>query len=504
MEQCSLSRAQVQADRSRVEGEERRKNINHQQEQERVTAQYKAQLESEAYQKKLQDQQRQNEDWLQQQHNQFLRQEEIKKKTEQEMLNLRLQQMREEKALERESMKQRILEETKGKIQHERENIDVHLRQLRAKAAEERKTKLDSIQNILSGVGGAFNALLEDKTKLTTFVGGMTAIAVGIYGARAGTRVTGKYIEARMGKPPLVRETSRWTFTRSSLNPFQWLRSRAPPKFQEKIVLPQELAERLEWTTNSLISAKANGTPFRHLCLHGSPGTGKTLFARTLARSCGMDYAIMTGGDVGPLGSSATAEINKLFKWANNTSKGLVLFIDEAEAFLRQGRGTASGMSEDMRNVLSAFLHHTGTESDKFCVVIATNCRSVIDKAVLDRLDEQFEFPLPSMPERSKMATMFFNEYIQRPTKKGKVICIDPLIDDAFLEFVAKKTEGFSGRQMAKLFIGMQAAVFGSGSNTLTKGLAETVLNWKLAHLQEDVDTIARTQADHSHHQHHG
>ncbi|CAK0893173.1 unnamed protein product, partial [Prorocentrum cordatum] len=49
-------------------------------------------------------------------------------------------------------------------------------------------------------------------------------------------------------------------------------------------------------TTNSLVNAKQNGTPFRHLLLHGAPGTGKTLFARTLARQSGLDYAIMSGG----------------------------------------------------------------------------------------------------------------------------------------------------------------------------------------------------------------
>lgn len=76
---------------------------------------------------------------------------------------------------------------------------------------------------------------------------------------------------------------------------------------------------------------------------------------RRLARESGMDYAIMTGGDVGPLGKDAVNEINKLFNWANQSKKGLILFIDEAEAFLRQGRGAIGGgqMSEDVRNVLS-------------------------------------------------------------------------------------------------------------------------------------------------------
>merc|ERR1719188_141782 len=208
-------------------------------------------------------------------------------------------------------------------------------------------------------------------------------------------------------------------------------------KLMEKIVLEEELSERLTWTTNSLVNAKQNGTPFRHLLLHGAPGTGKTLFARTLARQSGLDYAIMSGGDVGPLGHNAVQEVNKLFAWANSSRKGLILFIDEAEAFLRTGRGSDSGaMSEEARNVLSAFLHHTGTESDKFVVVLATNIREILDRAVLDRIDEGFEFPLPSLGERRRMLEMFMNEHVHRPTKRGKVIEVDPALDDSFLDDV--------------------------------------------------------------------
>jgi len=305
-----------------------------------------------------------------------------------------------------------------------------------------------------------------------------------VYTARMGAGLGGKLLEARLGRPPLVRETSRWTFRGG------WLKSLLPfwkaKAIQEKIVLPAELADRLEWTTNSLLSARKNGTPFRHLLLYGQPGTGKTLFARTLARESGMDYAIMTGGDVGPLGKDAVNELNKLFQWARSSRKGLILFIDEAEAFLRQGRGSAEGMSEHMRNVLSAFLHHTGTESEKFCCVLATNVRDILDKAVLDRVDEQFEFPIPALEERRRMLSMFMDEYIHTPTKKGRKIAVDPEIDGAYIDHLARQTEGFSGRQLAKLVISMQAAVFGSGTNTLTKGLADTCLSWKIANIKVD------------------
>ncbi|OEH78556.1 AAA family protein [Cyclospora cayetanensis] len=510
--QISAARAHAQTERTKAEGEERRKTIDHQQEQERRTAQYKTRLDAESYQKKLQDQQRQNEEFLRQQHQQFLRQEEQRKKTEAEVLEMRRQQLREEKALEQKLQAERIREEAKGRILQERENIDVHLRAMRAKAAEERKTKLESLQATFSSVGAAFSHLMTDKAQLTTLVGSVTALAAGIYGARAAASIGGRYVEARMGKPPLVRETSRWTFARSFFSPLRFLRgSRGPGSasaaLEERLVLEPELAERLQWTTNSLLTTKAHKVPFRHLLLHGPPGTGKTLFARTLARSSGMDYAIMTGGDVGPLGRDGASEINKLFAWAEKSRKGLILFIDEADAFLRQGRAAvvgagSEGMSEDSRNAISAFLHHTGTETDKFCVVLATNCREILDRAVLDRVDEQFEFPLPGAAERLRMLQQFMDRYLRgigaegKDKQKLKGIVIDERIDEAFMQMVAEKTEGFSGRQLAKLVLAMQAAVFGSGTNTLTRGVAAAVLDWKVKHLAEDVEMFDRQRRE--------
>lgn len=48
----------------------------------------------------------------------------------------------------------------------------------------------------------------------------------------------------------------------------------------------------------------------------------------------GLDYAMMTGGDVAPLGPQAVTKIHEIFDWAKKSKKGLLLFIDEADAFL--------------------------------------------------------------------------------------------------------------------------------------------------------------------------
>lgn len=50
---------------------------------------------------------------------------------------------------------------------------------------------------------------------------GLTLLAVGVYSARNATGVAGRYIEARLGKPSLVRETSRITVAEALKHPIK-------------------------------------------------------------------------------------------------------------------------------------------------------------------------------------------------------------------------------------------------------------------------------------------
>ena len=59
--------------------------------------------------------------------------------------------------------------------------------------------------------------------------------------------------------------------------------------------------------------------------LYGPPGTGKTMAAKRLARYSGLDYALMTGGDVAPLGADAVTRIHELFDWASTSRRGPAL-----------------------------------------------------------------------------------------------------------------------------------------------------------------------------------
>lgn len=66
---------------------------------------------------------------------------------------------------------------------------------------------------------------------------------------------------------------------------------------------------------------------------------------RNLAQASGMDYAILTGGDVAPLGRDGVTEMHKLFDWASTSRRGLLLFVDEADAFLRKRTSAISSLN---------------------------------------------------------------------------------------------------------------------------------------------------------------
>jgi len=185
----------------------------------------------------------------------------------------------------------------------------------------------------------------------------------------------------------------------------------------------------------------------------------------------------LTGGDIAPLGRDAVTELHKLFDWAKTSRKGLLLFVDEADAFL-QSRETTK-ISEDQRNALNAFLFRTGTESDQFMMVYASNQPSQFDPAIMDRIDEMVEFGLPSIEERRKMIAMYIDKYLLKPPTWAKPVKTED-IGEAEIEKVVQETEGFSGRAISKLAIAWQAAAYGTEGAVLDRAtFFETVEHHK-------------------------
>lgn len=183
----------------------------------------------------------------------------------------------------------------------------------------------------------------------------------------------------RFGKPQLVRETSKiWTNNYPAI-PFIWGKKFVQRNIMRQteggllkgVILDKNLEDQLRGISYAVLNRRKHYAPAKNMLFYGPPGTGKTLFAKKLAMESGLEYAVMVGSDIAPLGASAVTELNKLFDWAEAQSTGMILFIDEADAFLRNRK--SDEMSEHMRHTINSFLYRTGSPSEKVVLVLATN-----------------------------------------------------------------------------------------------------------------------------------
>lgn len=183
----------------------------------------------------------------------------------------------------------------------------------------------------------------------------------------------------------------------------------------------------------------------------------------------------MVGSDIAPLGHKAVSELNSLFDWSEKQSNGIILFIDEADAFLRSRH--SDEMSEQMRHCVNAFLYRTGTPSDRVICVLATNNPEHLDRAVHDRIDEVVGFNRPSFDERRAMLRHYVMKYSSEPetffektafvyNHPRSLIYSKKLVkrgDDFTAELIdeiAKLTEGFSGRELTKMVVAWHDSAF--------------------------------------------
>jgi ATPase family AAA domain-containing protein 3A/B len=107
-----------------------------------------------------------------------------------------------------------------------------------------------------------------------------------------------------------------------------WHRNR-PGRSQEAlldgVILEPKLEAQLRQISYAILNRRKHYAPCKNLLFWGPPGTGKTLFAKKLAHKSGLDFAVMTGADIAPLGPSAVNELNNMFDWAEKTSVGKVI-----------------------------------------------------------------------------------------------------------------------------------------------------------------------------------
>jgi transitional endoplasmic reticulum ATPase len=200
----------------------------------------------------------------------------------------------------------------------------------------------------------------------------------------------------------------------------------------------QQLREAVEWPLKHPEYFKEMGIdPPKGILLYGPPGTGKTLLAKAVATESEANFIGVKGPEVLSkwVGESERA-IREIFRKARQAAP-CVVFFDEIDSIApRRGQRFDSGVTDRIVNQLLTEMD--GLERLEGVVVIAaTNRPDILDPALLrpGRFDRLIYVPPPD--ERARL------EILKVHTRRM------PLAEDVDLAEIAKRTEGYTGADLA-------------------------------------------------------
>ncbi|KAJ8550093.1 hypothetical protein K7X08_033800 [Anisodus acutangulus] len=446
--------AQADIDKQRKWGEDQQNLYQQQSQAKAQMLRYEDELARKRMQTDHEAQRRHNSELVKMQEESSVRKEQARRGTEEQIQAQQRQTEKERAEIERETIRVKAMAEAEGRAHEAKLTEDHKRRMLIERINGEREKWLAAINTTFSHVEEGFRILLTDRSKLIMTVGGVTALAAGVYTTREGARVTWGYINRILGQPSLIRDHPCQDFLGPQQTPSLTRHDFAICSFMVLLALGKQ------W----------------------SQGRSQENRVWTMA--------MMIGGDVAPLGAQAVTKIHEIFDWSKKSRKGLLLFIDEADAFLCERNSTY--MSEAQRSALNALLFRTGDQSRDVVLVLATNRPGDLDSAVTDRIDEIIEFPLPQEDECFKLLKLYLNKYLIGEgdcdsnskwgyffKKSPQRITIKDLSDDAIRE-AAMKTEGFSDREIAKLMASVQVTVYGNPDCVLDSQLFKEIVDYKV------------------------
>jgi len=201
---------------------------------------------------------------------------------------------------------------------------------------------------------------------------------------------------------------------------------------QETILYPIDHPEKFE---------KFGMTPSRGVLFYGPPGCGKTLLAKAVASECSSNSVSIKGPELLTMWfGESEANVREVFDKARAAAP-CVLFFDELDSVgtaRGSSGGDAGGAGDRVMNQLLTEIDGVGVKKNVFFIG-ATNRPELLDEALLrpGRLDQLIYIPLPDLPARQNI--------LEATLKKS------PIAPNVPLSFIAQKTEGFSGADLAEL-----------------------------------------------------
>ncbi|MBQ7450197.1 ATP-binding protein, partial [bacterium] len=139
------------------------------------------------------------------------------------------------------------------------------------------------------------------------------------------------------------------------------------------------------------------------LCLYGEPGTGKSLYARFLAKQVGVEVIMKRASDlISPYVGETEQNIASAFVQAK--AKRAMLIFDEADTFLQNRNNAVRSWEISQVNEMLTWM-----ESHEYPFVCTTNLLDTLDEASLRRFTFKIKFDFLSKEQVNKGIEHFFN-----------------------------------------------------------------------------------------------
>jgi len=203
-------------------------------------------------------------------------------------------------------------------------------------------------------------------------------------------------------------------------------------ELKETVQYPVEHPEKFQ---------KFGMSPSKGVLFYGPPGCGKTLLAKAIANECQANFISIKGPELLTMWfGESEANVREIFDKARGAAP-CVLFFDELDAIAKargSSLGDAGGAADRVINQILTEMDGMGAKKNVF-IIGATNRPDIIDPAVLrpGRLDQLIYIPLPDLPSRLAILKA--------------VLKNSPVAKDVDLEFLAKRTSGYSGADLTEI-----------------------------------------------------
>ena len=342
-------------------------------------------------------------------------------------------------------------------------------------------------EEVFPEIEGAFRNFVTSFLNYENAIRFATPIALGsiitITGTM-GTTLAWKLLEKKLlnPKPAIVLPGSKY----GRLDRWKrwWSGYKTPPMIFDESVKErlEEIEEKTKNIRNHILSGKK--ITYDNLLLYGKPGTGKTLFAQILADETDMDFLPVTAASLLQSGIEGLKYFDELLDMARRSKYGVIIFVDEADA-LFVNRDTLDPESDHYK-LLNHILAATGSGSDKFMLIAATNHAYVMDPAMGRRFQDRVEMPLPNEETRKELLNIYIKEQLFNPKQAiaQSIQAAKKLLTDQRINEIAKQTAGLSHAEIKDMVVIMGKKANATKDGILTERNIQSAVNEAIGKMQ--------------------